>query len=68
MPKVDEAELNLDVDRHINLFTTQRLSMADCSAASMQAMLLDDDCHPIDSVEVVLFVWNELTRQPREGW
>jgi len=28
--------------------------------ASIQAMRLDDDCHPIDSVEVVLFVWTNV--------
>ena len=33
------------------------------SAASMQAMRIDDDCHLIDSVEVGLSVRNELMRQ-----
>jgi hypothetical protein len=45
-----------------------RLSMAGYSAASMQAMRIDDDCHLIDSVEVGLSVRNELMRQRREGW
>ena len=58
-----------DAGGHIDAFPTSSQLKSDGSAAtSMQAMLLDDDCHSIDSVEVGFICWNELTRQPREGW